>query len=371
MRVLVPQKSLAETLAAVERVVPSRSSNPGMNLVKVDIGHDGLVMSGSNMDVDIRAEVAADVTTSSQEGSPDGGSYAVTAQLFAQVVRSLPGDEVTIEFGETEMHLTSGHYDTKLQLMSAGAAPELTFPTRFAGEVDAEELSRALRAVRYAAAVADFQAVFRGVKFEFTEAGMRTVATDGFRLAYYATELSTGLTGDIIVPAQSVDELLRVLGSGEALLELGDSELSVLHRGVSLNLKLMDGTFPDYERVIPTDFPVSVTLNPSTLAESLARVAVVTDRSSNNRVDLFVKNGQLLITAEGGYGRSQEALAVEQEGSESEIRLSYNSKYLIDALTPIRGDARLRFSGSSSRASVLNDLGDPGYLAMVVPLKLD
>jgi len=130
----------------------------------------------------------------------------------------------------------------------------------------------------------------------------------------------------------------------------------------------MDGTFPDYQRVIPQAFPVSVSLAPQRLADAVARVAVMADKSANHRVDLFIKDGVLRITAEGSYGRAQEALDVLQEGSEDEIALAYNAKYLADAVGPVVGDLQLRFSGTTS-PSVVHDLGDPAYLAMVVPLR--
>jgi DNA polymerase-3 subunit beta len=92
------------------------------------------------------------------------------------------------------------------------------------------------------------------------------------------------------------------------------------------------------------------------------------DQNANNRVDLFLNDGTLQITAEGSYGRSQEALTVAQEGSESQIALAYNANYLVDALAPVTGDMRVSFSGTTS-PSLLSSLQDPSYLAMVVPLR--
>jgi len=130
----------------------------------------------------------------------------------------------------------------------------------------------------------------------------------------------------------------------------------------------MEGDFPDYSRVIPDQSVVSITLDSKQLLESVSRVAVMADKTTNNRVDLFIQNGSMQITAEGGYGRSQEAIEVSQEGSESEIALAYNSKYLEDALKPIEGEVRLSFSGTTS-PSLIASTRDPSYLAMVVPLR--
>src|SRR5690606_102611 len=143
MRVLVPKKSLADALAKVERIVPNRSSNPGLSLLRIDVQDDALILSGSNMDVDIRSRLSADVR--------GNGSFAVTAHVFGQIVRALPGDDVAMELSETEMQISSGNYTTKLQLVSPGSAPVLSFPESHSGSIEARLLSRALGSVRYAA----------------------------------------------------------------------------------------------------------------------------------------------------------------------------------------------------------------------------
>jgi DNA polymerase III subunit beta len=360
MRVHTPTKTLSEALGHVERIVPSRSSNPGLSLLRIDLEDGHVILSGSNLDLDIRARVAADVRGE--------GSVAVPASVIGQVVRALPADEVEMTFGEVELEITSGGYATKLQLVAPGNAPTLHFPDTFTGEIDALALSGALDQVRYAAAVADYQAVFRGVRLELHDGWTRAVATDGFRLASYHTGLTTGLDADLLVPARSVDELIRLLDAGAASLALKPGQLTVASGAYTVNVKLMEGTFPDYERVIPKTFPVSVTLRAQALAEAVTRVAVMADKSANHRVDMYVKDGVLQITAEGSYGRAQEAIEVSQEGSEEEISLAYNARYLADAVGHVHGDLRLQFSGATT-PSVANDLGDPAYLAMVVPLR--
>ncbi len=360
MKVQVAKKSLAEALQHVERVVPTRSSNPGLNLVRIDLLGDALRFSGTDLDLDIEATVSADVRGE--------GTLALPAQVFGQVVRALPGDVVDVEVEETELSVASGGFATRLQLVDPGSAPSVTFPDTYAGRLPARDLARALGSVRYAAAVAEYQAIFRGVKLELSDAGSRAVATDGFRLAYYDLEASTGLDAELIVPARSVDEIVKLLSDGDVDLEAGEGQLSLRSDDLRLNVKLMEGTFPDYRRVVPSTFPVAITLGASELRDAVTRVAVMADKTANNRVDLFIKDGTLQITAEGAYGRSQEAIEVQQEGSDAEIALAYNAKYLTDALAPLGGKLRASFSGPTS-PSVLADPDDPAYFAMVVPLR--
>lgn len=360
MKVQVPKKSLAEALQHVERIVPTRSSNPGLNLVRIDLLDDALRFSGTNLDVDIETTIRADVR--------GDGTVALPAQVLGQVVRALPGDVVDLEVEEGELSLASADFATRLQLVDPESAPTVRFPDAYTGRLPARDLVRALGSVRYAAAVAEYQAIFRGVKLELTDAGSRAVATDGFRLAYYDIETASGLDAELIVPARSVDEIVKLAVEGDVELAADEGQLSLRGDDVRLNVKLMDGTFPDYRRVVPSTFPVRITLGAEALRDAVTRVAVMADKTANNRVDLFVKDGRLQITAEGAYGRSQEAIEVQQEGSDTEIALAYNAKYLTDALAPLDGQLRASFSGPTS-PSVMADPADPAYLAMVVPLR--
>lgn len=360
VEVQVQKRELVTSLSNVVRIIPSRASNPGLGLLKTEITDKSIVLSGSNMEIDIEATVPADVTGT--------GSFCLSGHVFSQVIGSLPGDMVTLKLGDKEVVVSSGNFDTTLRLEDSESAPVISFSEKLVGKVEAPELAKALSSVRYAAATADYQAIFRGVKIEFKEQEMRTVSTDGFRLAYYNSDYSTGLKGDVVAPARSIDEVVRLLAEGTVRFDLSDSRLSIQAKPYRINVNLMDGSFPDYEKVIPKSFPVSISVDAGLLTEAVTRVALMADKNANNRVDLFIKGGILQITAEGSYGRSQEAIDVLQTGNDQEIALAYNAKYLTDALSPISGDLQISFSGTST-PSVMASSEDPSYLAMVVPLR--
>ena len=312
------------------------------------------------MDIDIRANLRADVA--------EEGEIALPAHVLAQVVRALPGELLELEVDGKELAIRSGSYATKLQLSEPGQALQLEFPEAYLGSIEGRLLAQATSHVRYAAAVAEYQAVYRGVKLELGDNKTRAVATDGYRLAYYHIDEGTALNEDIIIPARSLEEMAKILSEDSVELAIQNHQLSIKSGIYNMNIKLMEGDFPNYERVIPQNFVTSVSLDGKALLESVNRVAVMTDKTANNRIDFFVKDGTLQISAEGGYGRSQEVLEVSQEGSESQISLAYNAKFLEDALKPIDGEVKLSFSGSTS-PSVLHSSRDSSYLAMVVPLK--
>jgi DNA polymerase-3 subunit beta len=371
MRVTLPKNLLAERIALLERVIPSRSSNPLLTYLGLAAEKDALVLFGSNGEVDLEVRLPAQL-----EGE---GRYLIPSQPFFQLVRSLPGETVELSLG-SELALASGRFTTRLALAPMEGYPELLFPDLEGGEGAftqraqflAEELQRALSQVRYAASNEEYRAIFRGVQLEFSDRGFRAVASDGYRLALFDLERPQPFTKKAVVPARSVDELVRVLRSaeGEVVLALGPGTLGLAVRqeegALRMAVRLMEGEFPDYERVIPKEFPLKAALDVEPFREALKRVSVLADKQ-NHRVDLFLEEGRALLSAEGDYGKGQEEVFVSPEGAP--MSLAYNARYLLEALAPLSGRAELGFSGPTS-PTLVRPLEEGGYQAVVVPLRV-
>ncbi|MEZ4606147.1 MAG: DNA polymerase III subunit beta [Deinococcales bacterium] len=259
-RTSLAKKYLADALAHVERIIPARSSNPALSLLRLESQDGAISFSGSNLDIDIKAKIAADTETDAV--------IALPAQVFGQVVRALPGELVELVVEDRELEIRSGSFATKLQLSDASQTLEPSFPSNYQSHLSAEDLAKALQHVRYAAAVAEYQAIFRGVKLELSDRHLRAIATDGFRLAYYNIAEPSGMNANIVIPARSVEELSKILGEGDAHVNLDNNQLSVKSGIYSMNVKLLEGDFPNYERVIPQHFVMHVSLDSKALLDS-------------------------------------------------------------------------------------------------------
>jgi len=390
MHVIIPKNLLAEQIALLERVIPSRSSNPLLTYLGLSAapqegaGSGALVLFGSNGEVDLEVRLPAQVSGE--------GRYLVPSQPFFSLVRSLPGEAVELALGgespgaqgTPQLSLSSGRFTTRLSAAPTEGYPDLLFPDPGGPGGDGvfpyrvllpvEELLKVLAHVRYAASNEEYRAIFRGVQLEFSERGLRAVASDGYRLALFDLERPQPFVRKAVVPARSVDEVVRVLrsaGTGEAGLALGPGVLALeVGQGgegaLRMAVRLMEGEFPDYERVIPREFPSRVALEVEPFREALRRVSVLADRQ-NHRVDLLFGEGQALLSAEGDYGRGQEEVPVGLEGTP--MGLAYNARYLLEALGPLTGSAELLLSGPKS-PSLIRPLGGGGYQAVVVPLRV-
>lgn len=358
--VTIPQKPLRDALNRVTRIIPNRGANPGLTLAQIEIEPGRLTIKGTSIEASIQVSLEAEAT--------GAATLAVFAAPLQQIINNAPGEDITLKADGKELQIASGTYKTRLQLVEANSAPQITFPTGLPGTTTAETLTKLLDSTRFAAAVADFQAVFRGVLLEFSQTRTRAVATDGYRLAYYDAPATPGLDTTILVPSKLTYEITRALTEGNVRIGVSDKRLALENDTTKLTVSLMDGQFPDYERVIPTLFQARITLDAKELAETLARVSLMSDRSANSRVDLHLRNGQLTVTTEGSYGSAHEQLQVEQAGEAEEIMLAVNSKYLTDGISPISGKLTLNLTGNQTPLTIVNH-EDEGYLGMLVPLR--
>lgn len=369
MEVRIPKRTLAEGLSILERIIPSRSSNPILTYLPIELSDTGLILRGTNGEVDIEVRLPAEI-----QGS---GQVLVPAQTFSQIVRSAPGELVELIFGQRSegakgagerLELHSGTFNTQLSTTSPDGYPELSFGKPGSEKIAASRLAQAITRVRYAASTEEYRAIFRGVQLEMSPSGLRSVASDGYRLARYDLPMQLE-TRKLVIPARSADEIVRVFkdAGGEVAFAVGEGTLTLVGEAVRMAVKLMEGEFPDYARVIPQSFVMEATLTAEALRESLKRVAVLSDRN-NHRVNLLFNDGKLDIDAEGDYGRGREELNIDSSG-ESQLMVAYNAQYLIDALAPIEGAVRIKLSGPTS-PSVVQAVEDTGYLAVVVPLRV-
>lgn len=366
MHLQVPTKTLAEALTLADRIVPSRSSNPSLTQIRleaVSTPGERLHLSGTNLELDFQAAIAAEVRAA--------GSCVVPAQILNQVVSRVASETVTLKATPKELALQAGTAATRLALGDEAAFPVLAFPETGELAVEASELRRSLNSVKYAAAVEEFRAVFRGVQFELHGERARVVASDGFRLAYRDFALGSKVQRKVIVPGRSVEEFLRVLRDGEVGLTLEPGSL-ILHAGAMvLRARLMEGDFPDYARVIPREMVAGMVVDARALETAVARVALLAERNSS-RVDLVLADGLLRLAAEGDYGRATDELEVEVLGKQKEYTVAFNGRYLSDAVKVMEAAVRVEFSGQSGQAApaVFKPLEDPNHLAVIVPLRM-
>jgi DNA polymerase-3 subunit beta len=305
-------------------------------------------------------------------GTVDGdGVVVVPGRLLADLVRLLPGDEVTLahEEGEGVVAVTSGSHSSRLNVYSAEDFPRLPPVDGELHEVDAPSLLETIEKVARAASRDESRPVLTGILVRFDGDTLTMAATDSYRLAVKQTPLESGpATGlEAIIPARALQELARI-AAGEEHVRLGVHENhAVFGAGdVWLTSRRIDGQFPSYEQLLPQSFEAEVTAPRIPLLEVIRRAGVLAQR--NTPLRLRFSEGELTVFAQTqDVGEGSESLPLEYAGDPLEI--GFNPDFLRDGLEAVSAETvQLKLINPLRPGLVVSP--DEGFWYLIMPIRL-
>ncbi len=360
------QETIGKALNLVKAVTPARPSNPLYAYIYLEGTGEDLVVRTASAEVDAEVRIPA-----------PGLAFSplLVPPVFLRAVEAASGPKVRLAVEEGRIVVSSGTWEAVVNTAEPEGYP--AWPDTGGGTeltIGAKELLRALGAVRYAASKDAWRSVFRGVLLEFVEEGLRAVASDGYRMAIYDTDIVVPSAGQILLPVSGADEAVRLLkgADGEAALTLHKGFITLTadtgEFEASLVVRLLEGEYPDYRRAIPTEFPTTVVLDKEGLAKAIRRVSALSS-PKDHRVDVVFDGESRLATlvAEGDYGRATDAIRAGIAGPA--LRQAYDHRYLLDAIEPVEGEVVLHISGTFT-PTVIEPANGGGYRAVVVPLRV-
>jgi DNA polymerase-3 subunit beta len=372
------QENLARGLQVVSRAVSSRSTLPVLANVLLRTEDAGLKLTATNLEIGITSWVAGRIDTE--------GSLTVPARLFNDLVAGLPsGEKIELETdGGTTLRIKAGRYQTQLRGIEADEFPVIPSPgERPTTRVSQKELRAALSEVVFAAATDEARPILTGVLTRLSGDKLTLAAADNYRIAVRTVPILDPVEDtSLVVPARSYTELMRLLTDTDDPVDimLASSKSQVLmHVGdVDIVSRLIDGQFPDYERIIPSDSATSVILGTADLLRA-TRVAAVFARDNANVIRLECTPppedgtpalGQVLVKATSAeMGDNVGQLDASVRGNAGQI--SFNGRYLRDALEVIGSpQVALQLTGDQ-RPGVLRPVGEfeTGHLQIIMPMR--
>lgn len=358
-------KPLLNALAAVIQAIERRNTIPVLSncLIAHDIG--GIIVTGSDLDVQIDVKVEMEAA-----GFDAFQPFTVQAGLLHEIVRKLPGDaEVAFSMKDQDCIVKSGRSRFVLPILPASDFPKLS-----AGEFDASAtldmkvFNAALAGVAFAISTEETRYYLNGVFLHpLAEGGLALVATDGHRLA--KRELPYDLTGlaGIIIPRKTVGLISKIM-EGEATFSGSRQKIRFESEKVTLTSKLIDGTFPDYARVIPQAREKTAIVEAEVLAKALDRVMTVTSEKGR-AVRFAFGDGSLDLSVNNpDAGSAEDNLSY--EGS-LDLKIGFNAKYMADALHSIGGEMVEFALQEAGDPAVLRSVPEqPGALCVVMPMRV-
>jgi DNA polymerase-3 subunit beta len=363
MKVTVERAELLKSLGHVHRVVERRNTIPILANVLIKADRGKLSLKATDLDLEVTDSIAAEV-------SP-GGSTTVPAHMFYEIVRKLPeGAQIVVEGSgdRAVLSLRAGRSRFTLQTL-----PESDFPDLAAGEmshtfkVAAADLKRLIDKTQFAISTEETRYYLNGIYLHTAGTAksgtLRAVATDGHRLAQVELPLPQGAAGmpGIIVPRKTVAEVQRLIetGEGEVAIELSTGKIRFTIGNVVLTSKLIDGTFPDYARVIPVkkDFEAAVD-----------RVSTVSSERGR-AVKLSITGGRLVLSVTNpDSGSATEEIEVEYDAEPLDI--GFNSRYLLDIAAQIEGEVAVLRLADPGSPTLIQDKDAKGALYVLMPMRV-
>lgn len=371
MKLTIERAALLKSLGHVQSVVERRNTIPILANVMIKAEAGRLSLVATDMDLEVVETIPVDVDVAGETTAP--------AHTLHDIVRKLPdGSQVELAFDSAAnaIGLRAGRSRFRL-----GCLPVSDFPTMAGGEMThhftltAADLSGLIERTRFAISLEETRYYLNGIYFHATEGDtpmLRAVATDGHRLARVEMVMPAGAEQmpGIIVPRKTVNELYRLIEETDTdiKVELSATKIRFLFGHVVLTSKLIDGTFPDYERVIPAGNDKVMEVQAKEFAEAVDRVSTIATEKSR-AIKLNVAQGTLTLSATSSeQGSANEELEVAFEADPLEI--GFNARYLLDITQQLEGDGARFIMADASSPTIIRDVADASALYVLMPMRV-
>lgn len=372
MRVVLERSNLLKSLGHVHRVVERRNTIPILSNVLLSADGASLEMKATDLDLEVTEAAAANVE--------QAGATTVPAHLLHDIIRKLPeGAEVMLkmEEGGNALSIVSGRSTFRLQCLPQADFPELSagqFPHIF--RLESESLRDLIEKTQFAISTEETRYYLNGIYLHAIEADgalkLRAVATDGHRLARAEIEAPAGSEGmpGIIIPRKTVGELQKLVDDPDVAVtvELSETKIRFTIGSVILTSKLIDGTFPDYQRVIPTGNDKELVIDRQSFSAAVDRVSTVSSERGR-AVKLSIADGQVTLTVNNpDSGSATEEIPA---GYDAEaIEIGFNARYLLDVAAQLTGSEAKFLLADAGSPTIIQDTSDDRALYVLMPMRV-
>ena len=372
MKVTVERAELLKSLGHVHRVVERRNTIPILANVLVRAEKSALSLKATDLDLEVIEWIAAEVAPA--------GSTTVPAHMFYEIVRKLPeGSQVVLESSSDRavLAIRAGRSRFTLQTL-----PESDFPDLAAGDMThkftlaAADLKRLIDKTQFAISTEETRYYLNGIYLHVAGRAksqtLRAVATDGHRLAQADLPVPAGAAGmpGVIVPRKTVIEVQRLIEDSEAeiAIELSSAKIRFSIGDVVLTSKLIDGTFPDYARVIPSGNDKELVVDKKDFEAAVDRVSTVSSERGR-AVKLSLSSGKLILSVTNpDSGSATEEIEVDY-GADP-IDIGFNSRYLLDIAAQLDGEVAVLRLADPGSPTLIEDKDAKGALYVLMPMRV-
>ena len=362
MNVQVTQENLNRALNSVAKVANTRGTLPILANVLIKTSRNRVSISATNLDIAITHYIGAKVS--------EEGSITVPARLMQDFVNSLPSGVIELDLQESKLHVSTDQYKSVVNGIMADDFPVMpAIADGTSWKVSSSLFKKALQQVVFAASSDETRPVLTGVLLRTNDGELAMAATDSYRLA----EKKLGnqkQESNLLIPASALHDLLRILGDGDDQITITYDDQQVLFQVAETELvtRLLEGAYPDYQKLIPAQFETRATLKKTDLV-NVTKVSSLFARESAGSVTLAVDEATQELSIRSVASQLGENTATAKAKIDGSGSITLNSRYLLDALAVLHGDEVVFGFNGKLEPTLIYDPAAPEYRHVIMPLK--
>ncbi len=364
----IEKESLLKPLQVVIGIIERRQPLPILSNVLIHKSANKFRFTSTDLEIQISTQVAVDADQGSTEAS-----LTVAAKKFQDILRVLPeGSKISLDLHDNRLQVRVGKSKFSLQTLPAEDFPQLSNQVEDADkiQISQKQLKALLSAVQYAMAQQDIRYYLNGVLLSIEGTSLKAVATDGHRLAFASSTLSRSYAKhDVILPRKTIQELLKLLADSddEITVELGATQVKISFADTVICSKVIDGKFPDYEKVIP-QYSNHLLLDKIQITQALQRVSILANEKFRGVRFVLTDKNLRIISNNSEQEEAQEDMETDYHGPALDI--GFNVNYLLDGLTNVSSQ-NIVFSFGDPNSSILMTIpDDEAFKYVVMPMRI-
>lgn len=358
---------LNKAIQTAQKAIISKPSTPIFSCIHLFTKENSLVVQAMDLNMAISCTIATDII--------EPGEIVVSAKHISELIRKLPGENTTISKNKENntIKVTSGSSEFQLLLMNENDYPK--FPD-FNGDksitIKDEDIKELIKKTIFSCSTDEARPLFTGILVEAKDDRITFVGTNTHRLAIKALPYQNEEALSMIIPSKVLNEILRNL-TGEmpqdVKISLLNNQIMIIIDNVIIVSRLIEGKFPDYNRVIPAKFAVTCRANAKELAGAVERVALFSSEGDYSIVKMTVANGTITITSSSPeVGTGREVINCSTQGDA--LNVAFNSKYILDILKNVDSDEVILSMNTSLSPVCITSPSEENYVYIVTPVRV-
>ncbi len=368
MKFSCSQQTLTKALNIVSKAVTIRTTIPILKGILLSVDENGiLTMSASDLDISIEKKIKVE--------NPIAGETVVLSKLFGDIIRKLPDGNITIEENDGKVNIKCSNSEFNIIGLPADEFPNINPNDEKSEELvfDKEILKDMIKKTAFAASIDENKGAMTGVLVEMEENTLNMVAIDGFRMAIAREQMKNKKKQNIIIPAKILSEISRIITESETsgddvTMFLSEKKAVFVMENTKIVIRLLEGEFMNYKRIIPAENPCRVVLNRNDFLESVERASLLAKVGKNNLIRLDIKDNNIEITSKSEEGNVKEEVMVTKEGND--LLIGFNSKYLIDVLKVIDDENITMYFNTNVSPCLVKPISGDSFEYLILPVRI-